>query len=78
MTKTLRKMGGWLIISVVFLVTSGAASLVAAIPVTIALGVCHRHWPDAPALGFGEVFVMLWALRLVTPYRMKVKEPDPE
>lgn len=74
-SKAIRKMVGWLIISIVFLVTSGASSLLSAVPVTIALGICHRHWPAAPPLGLGEVFVMLWALRLVTPYRIKVNEP---
>lgn len=73
-----RKLGGYLVVALVFLVTSGASAAVAAWPVMVALGVGHSEWAPCPSLGFWQVAIILWALRLVTPYRMKFTEPDPQ
>lgn len=76
--RTSRKLVGYLIVATIYMVSSGISAAESAWPVMLALGVCHSEWPQVPALGFWEVLVLIWALRLVTPYRMKFAEPDPQ
>lgn len=76
--KQIRRMGGYLIVALVFLMSTGASAVLAAWPVMIALGVGHSVWGPCPPLGFLQVAVVIWAIRQMTPYRMKFTEPNPE
>jgi hypothetical protein len=56
------------------LLISGVCFVFFAWPVMVALGILHAHWHVVPAFGYLATLVILWALRIVTPFSTKVTD----